>query len=149
MVVKAGDVSALYLDDETAWLEAMAELIRQGRRDELDYDHLQEYLDDMAKRDRREVESRLVVLIAHVLKWIHQPDGRKKGWRSTIIIQRQELARDVGQGLLRKHAQVCLAEVYRDAVERAADETGIPVENFPAECPYSLDQLLSAELVSD
>ena len=43
----AMDLSALYLEDETAWLDAMAELIAEGRRDELDYEHLREYLHDM------------------------------------------------------------------------------------------------------
>lgn len=61
----------LYESDETAWLEAMVELIHQGRISDLDYPHLQEYLADMARRDRREVKSRLTVLIAHVLTWAH------------------------------------------------------------------------------
>src|SRR4051794_29241126 len=98
MVVKVSTLSSLYLKDETAWLEAMAELIRQGRRSELDFAHLQEYLSDMARRDRREVRSRLVVLIAHVLKWPRQPKRRTRGWRATIIEQRQELADLAGAG---------------------------------------------------
>src|SRR5437762_265465 len=67
-------LDVLYERDETAWLEAMADLIRTGRLDEVDYPNLAEYLADMARRDRREVDSRLVVLLAHVLKWVHQPD---------------------------------------------------------------------------
>ena len=51
-------ISDLYESDETAWLERMADLIHQGRLDVLDYPHLGEYLSDMARRDRREVESR-------------------------------------------------------------------------------------------
>ncbi|HKM81947.1 MAG TPA: DUF29 family protein, partial [Candidatus Acidoferrum sp.] len=60
---------ALYERDETAWLEAMAELARDGRAEDLDLGHLAEYLFDMARRDRREVESRLAVLLSHLLKW--------------------------------------------------------------------------------
>src|SRR3954454_5279931 len=77
MVVRSRDrLTALYERDETAWLEVMAELIRDGRFGELDYENLGEYLADMARRDRREVESRLAVLIAHLLKWEHQPRRR-------------------------------------------------------------------------
>src|SRR5438477_12184282 len=94
----------LYEADETAWLEAMADLIEQGRWDDLDYPHLQEYLEDMAGRDRREVESRLTTLLAHVLKWVHQPDQRTRGWRGTIVEQRQELEQLVARGVLRNHA---------------------------------------------
>jgi hypothetical protein len=142
-------LSALYERDETAWLEAMAELIRLGRLDEVDYPNLAEYLADMARRDRREVESRLTVLTTHALKWVHQPDHRSGSWRGTIIEQRQELEGLVSRGVLRNHAEAVLAEAYRKAVERAAAETGLPAETFPAACPYTLDQLLSADLLAE
>src|SRR3954465_2883620 len=97
-------LAELYETDETAWLDTMAELIQQGRWSDLDYPHLQEYLTDMARRDRREVESRLTVLIAHVLKWVYQPDHRPRSGRATVVEQRQELTHLAGSGVLRKHA---------------------------------------------
>jgi hypothetical protein len=51
--------------------------------------------------------------------------------------------------VLRNHAEAVLAEVYRKAVERAAAETGLTAETFPAACPYSFDQLLSADLLAE
>lgn len=137
---------ALYERDETAWLEAMAELARDGRAEDLDLGHLAEYLFDMARRDRREVESRLAVLLSHLLKWTDQPDHRSRGWRATVIEQRQELNRLAGRGVLRNHAQEVLADVYTEAVERAAAETGASRDRFPAVCPYTLDELLTVEL---
>ena len=137
---------ALYERDETAWLEAMAELARDGRAEDLDLGHLAEYLFDMARRDRREVESRLAVLLSHLLKWTDQPDHRSRGWRATVIEQRQELNRLAGRGVLRNHAQEVLADVYTEAVERAAAETGALRDRFPAECPYTLDELLTVKL---
>ncbi|MBI3759169.1 MAG: DUF29 domain-containing protein [Deltaproteobacteria bacterium] len=142
-------LAELFELDETAWLEAMAERIEQGLCNDLDYPHLQEYLSDMAKRDRREVESRLAVLIAHVLKWMHQPDRRSGSWHGTLIEQRQELARLVRRGVLRNHAEAVLAECYAEAIERAAAETKFPTSTFPDECPYTLDQLLSADLLEE
>jgi hypothetical protein len=136
----------LYERDETAWLESMAQLARDGRSKDLDLTHLAEYLLDMARRDRREVESRLVALLAHLLKWARQPDHRSRSWRTTVIEQRQELNRLAGQGVLRNHAEAMLVEVYAEAVERAAAETGLPADQFPVECPYKLDELLSIEL---
>jgi hypothetical protein len=140
---------ALYECDETAWLETMADLIRLGRLDEVDYPNLAEYLADMARRDRREVESRLMVLIAHALKWLHQPDRRSGNWKGTIIAQRQELEGLVCRGVLRNHAETVLADVYPKAVERAAAETGLPTATFPASCPYTLNQLLSPDLLAE
>lgn len=136
-------LAQLYESDETAWLDAMATLIKEDRCDELDYSHLQEYLSDMARRDRREVESRLATLLAHLLKWEHQPDHRSRSWQATIVEQRQELARLVKCGVLRKNAEAVLTEMYAEALERAATETGLASASFPSACPYTLDQLLA------
>jgi hypothetical protein len=103
----------------------------------------------MARRDRREVESRLILLIAHALKWTHQPEHRSGSWRVTIVEQRQELDGLVSRGVLRNHAEAKLEDVYHKAVERAAAETGLPIETFPTACPYTLDQLLSADLIAE
>jgi hypothetical protein len=103
-------LSELYTEDETAWLDAMVELLISGDRASLDYASLREYLSDMAKRDRREVECRLVVLLAHLLKWNHQAERRSQSWRGTIVAQRQELRRLAGRGVLRNHAEAVLAE---------------------------------------
>lgn len=139
----------LYEQDETAWLEAMAELIRMGRRDEVDYPNLAEYLADMARRDRREVTSRLSVLVAHLLKWRHQPERQTGSWRGTVEIQRQELAELLESGVLRNHAGEVLGKAYANGVRQAVAETGLPEVAFPAGCPDSLDEILSAPLEAD
>src|SRR5438477_279246 len=91
-VATEGSLAALYAEDETAWLEAMAALVRRRDLARLDLDNLGEYLTDMALRDRREVKSRLVILLAHLLKWEFQREKRSRGWRTTVLSQRQELA---------------------------------------------------------
>jgi hypothetical protein len=146
-MVQKSTLADLYLSDETAWLDAMAELIRTGRIDELDYQHLGEYLEDMAIRDRREVKSRLAILIAHVLKWTHQIDKRSSSWRGTITVQRQELSDMTEKGVLRNHAEKIMAKAYADGVEQAASESGLPASTFPQECPWSLEQLLASDLL--
>jgi len=142
-------LAQLYEADETAWLEAMAELIHQGRCSDLDYSHFEQYLSDMARRDRREVESRLATLLTHVLKWECQPDHRSHSWRGAIVEQRQELEGLIARGVLRNHAEAAFSAVYARAVERAAADTGLPNDAFPAECPYTLEQPLSPELLGD
>jgi Domain of unknown function DUF29 len=139
----------LYLADETAWLDAMSELIREGRLAGLDYVHLLEYLEDMAKRDRKEVSSRLRILLMHVLKWIYQKDMRTTSWRSTVLTQQAELEEDLEGGVLRGHAEESLAAIYQKAVKYAAQETELSADSFPAECPWTLDQLMSADVLGD
>ena len=139
-------LAVLYETDETAWLEATADLIRDGRLDQVDLETLAEYLTDMARRDRREVTSRLGLLIAHLLKWQHQPGHRSGSWRGTVEIQRQELAELLESSVLRNHATAVLDKAYANAVRQALAETGLPEPTFPDDCPYSLDEVLTAAL---
>lgn len=135
------ELAQLYESDETAWLEQMVRCIREGRLEELDFAHLAEYLSDMARRDRREVTSRLIILLSHILKWEHQREKRSSSWQRTIVVQQQELD-DLLTGVLRQHAEAAFASVYEKSVRRAAVETGLESASFPPSCPYTLDQIL-------
>src|SRR5436189_1031601 len=138
-------LSILFERDETAWLDVMSELAAEGRYTEMDYSNLSEYLSDMSKRDRREVFSRLVVLLTHLLKWEHQPDHRSGSWRGTILEQRRELRKLLESGTLHNHAVAVLTEAYGDARKQAAAETGLPRDTFPDACAWDLESLLADE----
>jgi Domain of unknown function DUF29 len=131
-------LSQLYLEDETAWLEEMARLVAERRFEDLDVEHLSEVLADMARRDRREVLSRLTTLLAHLLKWEHQPGQCSHSWRATITTQRNELHDLLESGTLRNYAGEVLGKAYQRAVTQASLETDFPAESFPPECPFSL-----------
>jgi hypothetical protein len=146
---QAPPLSALFETDETAWLERMAELVRRGRVEDLDLPNLSEFLSDMARRDRREVESRLRVLITHRLKWEYQPARRSRSWLVTIEQQRQELVGLLTSGTLHNHAEAVLPATYANGLRMAALETGLPVETFPAECEYKLAELTQELAVGD
>jgi uncharacterized protein DUF29 len=133
----------LFEQDETAWLEIMSHLAAQGRYAEMDCSNLSEYLADMAKRDRREVSSRLVTLLVHLLKWENQPERRSGSWQGTILEQRRELRKLLESGTLHNHALAVLAEAYADARKQAAAETGLSRGTFPVECAWDLDSLLA------
>jgi hypothetical protein len=136
-------LSLLFERDETAWLEIMSRLAAEGRHAEMDHPNLSEYLADMAKRDRREVSSRLVTLLTHLLKWEHQPGQRSGSWQGTILEQRRELRKLIESGTLRNHALSVLAEAYDDARKQAAVETGLPRGTLPVECGWDLESLLA------
>lgn len=138
-------LDALHEVDETAWLELTADLIRAGRIGEIDPLPLAEYLTDMAKRDRREVFSRLVILFTHLLKWDYQPDRHSGSWRGTIREQRRELRQLLESGVLRNHAVAVLVDAYAEARAQAADETELEIGVFPIDNPWSLDAALGGE----
>ena len=134
-------LAALYEQDETAWLEAMACLAAERRMEELDLEHLHEYLTDMAKRDRREVKSRLVCLLTHLLKWDYRNGDAEQLVASDDPRSARELEWLLESGTLRNHAGEVLEEMYEDARELAATETGLPASTFPDRCPWTLDEL--------
>lgn len=62
------DLRQLYEQDDSAWAEANADLLRAGQFGQLDIEHLLEELSDMGKSEQRAPESRLCVLLARLLK---------------------------------------------------------------------------------
>jgi len=133
----------LHESDETAWLDQSAELLRSGRFDELDAMALAEYLTDMARRDRREVFIRLVIVLSHLLKWEYQPDRRSGSWLATILEQQRELRQLLDGGTLRNHALSVFAEAYAEARKQAAAETELARAAFPEESPWDLEGALT------
>jgi len=146
MVTKLQQLSDLYTTDETAWLEATARLVAEGRFAEVDAANLIEYLTSMAIRDRREVKSRLTVLLIHLLKWYYQPDKRTPSWMETVRNERLELEQLLESGTLLNHAETVFTEVYGRARAEAVRETKLDAEVFPAGCPWTFEEVLQAEL---
>ena len=132
----ADELRRLYLRDEVAWLEETAARIAAGAYDELDYGNLREYLTDMAIRERREVLNRLIVLIAHHLKWQYQPANRSVSWQLTIAEQQGDLSFTFAESrVLRNHAEDVVETAYVRAVALASLETKLPKSAFPNESP--------------
>ena len=132
----------LYETDVVAWAEAQAGALRAGRLDELDLEHLAEEIADVGDRERDAVESHLETLVMHLLKWRYDPGHRSMSWHATIGVARSRIARLLRRSpSLRPTLPTLLDEVYRDARARAAGETGLPYEAFPAACPFTLDQV--------
>lgn len=140
-----GRNSELYEQDFFQWTQTTAALIRQGKWHEVDPAYVAEELESLGKRDRRELASRLQVLVMHLLKWHYQPDRRSEGhsWRGTIRTQRLQLRlllRDSPS--LRPQVPTYVADVYPAARSAACDETGLPETTFPQECPWTTELLL-------
>ena len=133
-----------YEQDFYAWTAEQARLLRSGELGAIDAANIAEEIESMGRSDRRELRSRLVVLLTHLLKWRHQPDARSTSWSGTIREQRRqiELVLDDSPSLRPEVAQA-LAHAYADARDNAAEETGLPEAEFPVECPFTLDDLLS------
>ncbi len=138
----------LYDEDFALWTAETARLLREGRFQEIDVEHVAEEIEDMGKRDHREMLSRLTLILQHLLKWEYQPEKRSKSWRSTMAAQRRELGKLFRQSpSMRREVAAAVAELYRDAVEDAALETDLPEKSFPRECPFAPEQILDRDFL--
>ncbi len=148
---KMNDSSQLYEQDYARWAQKQIELLRSGRFSDIDIEHLVEELRDMGKSERDELENRLTILLAHLLKWQFQYqqlserwkefDGRS--WRYTIIEQRDRIARRLRKSPgLKSKLDMILPEAYADAMVLAVKETGLPEQTFPPHCPYTQEDIL-------
>ena len=86
-------ITELYDQDYCAWALKNAELLRQGRLAEIDLEHVVEELEELMGNTRRELYRRLRILLAHLLKWQHQPTERSGVWAGTVRTQRQDIAK--------------------------------------------------------
>jgi len=148
--------STLYEQDTDRWAKQQIELLRQGKTQDLDVANLIAELEDMGKSSLRELESRFIVLIAHLLKWQFQlhtlteqwKDFEGKSWRKTIIEQRTQLSFLLEKvPSLKSSLELAREDAYPASRRLAIKETGMPPETFPDACPYSVDQLLDEDFL--
>jgi hypothetical protein len=141
---------SLYERDFCLWVEQQAELLRKGCLSELDVANLLEEIESMGRKDKKAIQSNLVVVLAHLLKYQFQPKRRSNSWRGSIVEHRRRIRYDLAESpSLRGHAVAVLAEAYADAREQASAETGVPVATFPEQCPYTLDQALDPRFLPE
>ncbi len=137
-----------YDQDFFEWTRETACAIKEGRFDEIDRAALADEVESLGKRDRREVGSRLAVILLHMLKTKYQPEMRSASWRSTLQTQRRELADVLDDSpSLRSQVALLLPKAYRNARSDAVDETGRPLCTFPEKCEWTVEEVLEGENV--
>jgi hypothetical protein len=136
----------LYNQNFYIWAMTTSEFMRQKKWREIDWDAVIEEIEGLARRDKRELASRLELLVMHLLHWCAQLQGRQLGhsWRDTIHEQRSEIELLLDDcPSLRREVHALLSQRYRKARERALDQTGLPETALPHTCPRTSAQILS------
>ena len=131
-----------YARDFYAWANEQAALLRSGDLARADIEHIAQEIESMGKTEKRELVSRLAVLLAHLLKWRFQAGLRGTSWRLTIEEQRYKVADHIEDNpSLDAMRDETVATAYRYARVEAERETGLPRSVFPAACPWTFGQI--------
>jgi hypothetical protein len=140
----------LYDRDLFAWTAHQSEALAERRAADIDWKNLAEEVRSSGHAEKNEIESRLLVLLVHLLKWSFQLNKRKHGWAATIREQRRRISKriETSPSLAGYPAEV-VAEEYADARLTAADETRLALASFPTVCPFTIAEILDPDFWPD
>jgi Domain of unknown function DUF29 len=136
-----------YEQDWAAWLTTQVELLKTRRFDEIDFENLIDEVESLGRSDFRGFVSAIEVVLAHMLKWEFQPAYQSKSWARSIALHRERVASELEESpSYRNRLDEAVAKAYRGARFVAERETGLLRQTFPAECPYTWEQIMTREL---
>jgi predicted nucleic acid-binding Zn-ribbon protein len=139
-------MSDLYDRDFYAWANEQADLLRAGNLSRADIANIAEEIETLGRSEKRELVSRLTILLQRLLKWRFQPERRSGSWELSVANARDELTDHLGDNpSLKTMLPEALAASYRRARRGAELETGLPGDIFPVECPWTFEQAMSGE----
>ncbi|MEM1168074.1 MAG: DUF29 domain-containing protein [Cyanobacteria bacterium P01_H01_bin.35] len=140
----------LYEQDFLLWLETTANLLKSGKFTEIDIPNLIEEIESIGRSEKRELKNRLIILLMHLLKWKYQPGKRTESWKNTIIEQRisLELLLEDSPSLKPLLPEI-FDKSYQKSRLKAANETGIKIDVFPEQSPFTFAESLDFEYLPD
>ena len=139
-------MTQLYDQDYYLWLENTVEQLKQKKLNRIDWDNLIEEIESLGKSQKNALESNLRILLMHLLKWQYQRDRRSNSWSYTITehnIRINKAFKDSPS--LKRYFIEIFADCYQDARKLAAKETGLDINIFPVDCPFSQQDVLNSD----
>ena len=139
-----------YDQDFYGWTQEQAALLRAGRLNDLDIENLIEEVETMGRSEKRELESRLTVLLVHLLKWKYQSNRRCRSWQLNIKTQRIDFLKVLRDNPgLKPGLDQCMIDTYQLATIKASQETGLDEAIFPSVCPWGLSDAIKQDFYPD
>lgn len=104
----------------------------------------------MGRSDKKEIRSRLGVLLNHLLKWRFQASRRSESWLETINQQRLHIDEAIADSpSLATFPAEALKWSYGWSVKNAAKETGLDNSTFPLACPFAIEDVLNPDYLPE
>ena len=139
-----------YKQDFYTWTQEQGARLRAGEFDALDRENLAEEIESVGRSQFDSLVSAWRIVILHMLKFDHQPSLRTRSWAISIATHRVHAEDELKDSPeLKSRLDEALARAYRRARLEASEETRLPLKNFPAASPYSLDEVLTRPFAID
>jgi Domain of unknown function DUF29 len=138
----------LYDEDFYDWTQQQADLLRRCRPagNELDLEHIADEIEDLGRSDLRAAQLLCEHVIEHFLKLEYSGlDQPAAHWRDEIVEWRLQLEKILTRSI---EAKLDLSARYRAALRLLRRlERDLPgfASRLPAECPYTLEQIVSGD----
>lgn len=138
--------TTLYEQDYYLWLQKTAIALEDKKFTELDLPNLIEEIQSMGRSEKRAIESNLIIILLHLLKYEWQSEMRSNSWSYSIIEHRQRMQKYLLESpSLQPYSQKVFQECYQRARRLAAAETGFKINIFPSEPTYTIEQVLDID----
>jgi hypothetical protein len=142
--------SHLYDQDFYLWIETTAKQLKEGRFSEIDLENLIEEIECMGRSEKKAIKSNLIVVLIHLLKYKYQPEKRSNSWKGSIREHRRRIKEAfVDSPSLKPYFQEVLPQCYQDARKQASDETGLSLDTFAVDSPFTADECLDEDFLPD
>ena len=135
------DTKSLYETDYALWLDRTIADLKAKRLEAIDWQNLTEEVEDLSRRERQELRSRLTTLMEHLLKRCFvNMQNNFSGWEETIFRTQNEIRNLLEDSpSLKNYFQQILAKCYKDARIILTKNRDYTQFNFPEECPFPSD----------
>jgi hypothetical protein len=139
----------LYEKDYYLWLEKTINLLENRQFSDLDLENLIEEIKSMSISQQKALKSNLTVILWHLLKYLQEPEKQSRSWELTLFEHRERIEEDLENSPSLKIflTEENLKKCYNKARKKAAIETGINLEKFPKDCPFTLAEALDFEFI--
>jgi len=113
---------------------AVREALRSGDVQEATQG-IEELIDALSRSERRALESHLIRLMQHVIKWKYQPERRRRSWQNTIANARESIAeiQEDTPSLTNEVIQGIWERALRKAHREAESELDMPIPSMSLE----------------
>jgi hypothetical protein len=132
-----------YERDFYNWTVATAEALKNRDWGKVDLANLIEEVEAMGRSEKAALESNLVIVTMHLLKYLYQPEKRSQSWINSIVEHRRRIDKTLkASPSLKSYIEQEFLDCYREACFDAAAETGLAETVFPIEPPFNLAEAI-------